>query len=105
MQPSIAPRKPSCPPRSRVDFLRPGYVGTLKTSAGYKSSAYCIVPNKTFLVRLKSDGLQHVRAATVEMHGEHLVFLTAKGELAALFFFAIIESWNEIAPEPNPPAS
>jgi len=48
--------------------------------------------NKTFLVRLKSNALQHVTAATVEMRGKHLVFLTAKGELAALFSLAIVES-------------
>ena len=59
------------------------------------------MPNKTFLVRLRSDALQHVRAAAVEMHGEHFVFLTAEGKLAALFLFEIVESWNEIEPEPN----
>jgi hypothetical protein len=52
------------------------------------------MPNKTFLVRLRSDALQHVRVATVEIHGEHLVFVTAKGALAALFLFAIVESWK-----------
>jgi hypothetical protein len=57
------------------------------------------MPNKTFLVRLRNDALQHVRAATVEMQGEHLVFLTEKGELAALFLMELVESWNEIAPE------
>jgi hypothetical protein len=36
------------------------------------------------------------RAATVEMHGEHLAFLTAKGKLAALFVLETVESWNEI---------
>ncbi len=41
------------------------------------------MPNKTFLVRLRSDAIQYVRAATVEIHGEHLVFLTAEGKLAA----------------------
>ena len=39
------------------------------------------------------------------MHGEHLVFLTAKGKLAALFLLDVVESWNEIAHEPDPPAS
>jgi hypothetical protein len=59
------------------------------------------MPNKTFLVRLRSDAVQYVRAATVEIHGDHLVFLTAKGKLAALFSFAIVESWNEIGQEPD----
>ena len=54
------------------------------------------MPNKTFLIRLRSNAIQHVRAATVEIHGEHLVFLKAKGKLAALFLFEIVESWSEI---------
>jgi hypothetical protein len=61
--------------------------------------------NTTFLVRLKTHAFQQVRAATVEMHGNQLVFLTAKGKLAALFSFAIVESWNEMEPEPKAPAS
>jgi hypothetical protein len=32
----------------------------------------------------------------VEIHGEHLAFLTAKGKLAALFLLDMVESWNEI---------
>jgi hypothetical protein len=55
------------------------------------------MPNKTFLVRLRSDANQHVRATTVEVHGNHLVFLTEKGKLAALFLLDLVESWNEIA--------
>jgi hypothetical protein len=57
------------------------------------------MPNKTFPVRLRNDAFQRVRAATVEMHGEHLVFLREKGELAALFLMELVESRNEIAPE------
>ena len=70
----------------------PGELAARHGTAG----AYCSMPNKTFLVRLRSDALQRVRAATVEMHGEHLVFLTAEGELAALFLMELVESWNEI---------
>lgn len=62
------------------------------------SGAYCFMPNRTFLVRLRSDAIQQVRAATIEMHGEHLVFLTAKGKLAAVFLLDLVESWNEIEP-------
>ena len=61
------------------------------------------MPNSTFLVKLRSDALQQVRAATVEMHGEHLVFLTAKGKLAAVFLLDVVESWNET--EPASPSS
>jgi hypothetical protein len=54
--------------------------------------------NKTFLVRLRNNAIHQVRAVTVEIHGEHLAFLTAKGKLAALFLLDLVESWNEIGP-------
>ena len=56
------------------------------------------MPNKMFLVRLRTNAFQEVRAATVEVHGEHLAFLTDKGKLAALFLLDVVESWNEIGP-------
>lgn len=56
------------------------------------------MPNKTFLVRLRSDAIQQVRAATVEVVGQHLAFLTAKVKLAALFHLDLVESWYEIEP-------
>jgi hypothetical protein len=31
-----------------------------------------------------------------QIHGEHLVFLTSKGELAALFLLEIVEDWSEL---------
>lgn len=43
------------------------------------------MPNRTYLVKLKSNSLQQVRAEKVEVHGEHLAFLTSQGKLAALF--------------------
>jgi hypothetical protein len=55
------------------------------------------MPNKMFLVRLRSNAIQQVRAATVEIHGEQLVFLTAKRKLAAVFPLDAVESWNETA--------
>jgi hypothetical protein len=39
---------------------------------------------------------EHVYAAGVELHGEHLVFLKSDGTLAALFVLEIVESWSEI---------
>jgi hypothetical protein len=57
------------------------------------------MPNRTFLVRLKSDAIQQVRAATIEVHGQHLAFLTAKGKLATVFLLDLVESWNEIDPQ------
>ena len=54
---------------------------------------------QTYLVALKrpSQAVQHVIAATVEVHGKHLVFLNAEGKLAALFLMEIVESWNVIS--------
>jgi hypothetical protein len=63
-----------------------------------KPGAYCFMPNRTFLVRLKSDAIQQVRAASIEVHGQHLVFLTAKAKLVAVFLLDLVESWNEIDP-------
>jgi hypothetical protein len=58
------------------------------------------MPNRTFLVRLRSNEIQEVRAATVEVHGEYLVFLLAEGKLTALFQLDMVKSWNEMVPEP-----
>jgi hypothetical protein len=54
--------------------------------------------DKTYLVRFKESGLSPVlvEAAKVEVHGEHLVFLRAGGELSALFLFENVEDWSEI---------
>jgi hypothetical protein len=54
------------------------------------------VVEQTYLVALKppSQAVQHVIAATVEVHGKHLVFLNAEGKLAALFLMEIVRSWN-----------
>ena len=51
---------------------------------------------QTYLVALKppSQSVQHVIAATVEVHGKHLVFLNAESKLAALFLMEIVRSWN-----------
>jgi hypothetical protein len=60
------------------------------------SAEYCFMPNKTFLIRLTSRAFQRVKADTVEIHGNHLVFLTEKGKLAGAFLLDLVESWNEI---------
>ena len=56
------------------------------------------VPDKTFLVRLKlpTGAHQRVRAATVIIHGEHLMFSNSEGILSALYLTEILESWNEL---------
>jgi hypothetical protein len=38
--------------------------------------------------------MQQVSAATAEVRGNHLVFLDAKGNFAALFLMDLVESWN-----------
>ena len=52
--------------------------------------------DQTYVVKLKVPGhfIQHVTAARVEVHGDHLVFFNARGKLAALFMIAIVQSWN-----------
>jgi hypothetical protein len=54
--------------------------------------------DRTYLVRFKESDLasQLVRAASVEIHGEHLVFLRSSGELSALFLVEIVKDWSEI---------
>jgi len=56
------------------------------------------MPNKTYLVRLKppSSAVQHVVAAETWILDNHLVFLDAKGDVAALFLVDLAESWDEI---------
>ncbi len=51
-------------------------------------------------MKAPSGALQHVRAATVEFYGDHLVLLDSQGKLAALFMMEIVESWNVINDEP-----
>ena len=52
--------------------------------------------DQAYLVALKppSHAVQHVIAASLEIHGEHLVFLNAEGKLAALALMEIVQSWN-----------
>jgi hypothetical protein len=52
--------------------------------------------DQTYLVALKppSPAVQHVTAATIEVHGEYLAFLNAEAKLAALFLMKTVQSWN-----------
>jgi hypothetical protein len=56
------------------------------------------MPDKNYLVRFKESNLapQLVRAATVEIHGEHLVFCQSGGELSALFLLEAVRDWEEL---------
>ncbi|HXP08904.1 MAG TPA: hypothetical protein VN828_10430 [Acidobacteriaceae bacterium] len=56
------------------------------------------MPEKTYLLQLKPPifSTHIVRAATVEIHGEHLVLLNSRGQLAALFVLDVVESCNRL---------
>jgi hypothetical protein len=50
--------------------------------------------DRTYRVHLTTATVQHVIASTVQIHGDHLVFLDSKGKLAALFSTGLVRSWN-----------
>lgn len=52
--------------------------------------------DKTYLVRFKESDLSPVvvEAERVEVHGEHLVFLRASGELSAMFLLDIVKDYE-----------
>jgi hypothetical protein len=56
------------------------------------------MPNKTYQVRLKppSSAVQHVFTAETRILDNRLVFLDAKGDVAAMFLVDLIETWDEI---------
>jgi hypothetical protein len=59
---------------------------------------------RTYIVKFKPTalgGVQTVIASTVEIHDEHLIFCTEKGDLAALFLLEIVQSWNELSAQPH----
>jgi hypothetical protein len=47
-----------------------------------------------YRVRLTTQTVQHVIASTVQLHGDHLVFVNSKGQLTALFLKDFVQSWN-----------
>jgi hypothetical protein len=56
------------------------------------------MPDKTYLLQLKQPGFSTriVQAATAEIHGDHLVLLNSRGQLAGLFVLDMVESWNRL---------
>ena len=58
------------------------------------------MPDKTYLVRFKESNVppQLVRGNRFEIHGDHLAFLMADGQLSALFLFEIVLDWLEVNP-------
>ncbi len=61
--------------------------------------------DKRYLVRCKTpeNSVQSVVAASCEVHGECLVFLNSKGELAAMFMLEIVEGWSVAYMSESPP--
>jgi hypothetical protein len=47
-----------------------------------------------YRVRLTTQTFQHIIASTVQIHGDHLVFLNSEGQLIALFLKSLVRSWN-----------
>jgi hypothetical protein len=47
-----------------------------------------------YRVRLKNQTVQHAIASTVQLYGDHLVFVNSKGQLTALFLRDAVRSWN-----------
>jgi hypothetical protein len=52
--------------------------------------------NRTFHVKLNGAGDFLIKAARLEVHDEHLVFLDSRGHLAGLFLLQDVESWSEL---------
>jgi hypothetical protein len=46
-----------------------------------------------YRVRL-TKAVRHVIASTVQLHGDHLVFVNSKCQLTALFLKDLVWSWN-----------
>jgi hypothetical protein len=53
--------------------------------------------DRRFLIRFKPPEMstQPVIAERAEIHADHLIFLDSKGNVAAFFLMAIVESWTE----------
>jgi hypothetical protein len=47
-----------------------------------------------YRVHLTTHTVQHVIASSVQLHGDHLVFVNSKGQLTALFLRELVRSWN-----------
>ncbi len=54
--------------------------------------------DKTYIVRFKPPqmGVQVVFASRAEIHGDHIALLNAKGQLAALLWMEVVESWSSL---------
>jgi hypothetical protein len=57
--------------------------------------------DQTYFVTMRppSHAIQQVFAATAEVRGNHLVFVDAKNNLAALFLLDLVERWGVVPPK------
>jgi hypothetical protein len=53
-----------------------------------------VMVDHSYRVRLKTQTVQHVIASSVQLYGDHLVFVNSNGQLAALFLKDLVHSWN-----------
>ena len=53
-----------------------------------------IMVDHNYRVRLTTQTLRHVIASTVQLYGDHLVFVNSNGQLTALFLKNLVRSWN-----------
>lgn len=47
-----------------------------------------------YRVRLTTQTVQHVVASTVQLYGDHLVFVNSRGQLVGLFLTNVVRSWS-----------
>jgi hypothetical protein len=47
-----------------------------------------------YRVHLTTHTVQQVIASSVQLHGDHLVFVNSKRQLTALFLRELVRSWN-----------
>jgi hypothetical protein len=53
-----------------------------------------IIVDHFYRVHLKTQTVQHVIASTVQLYGDHLVFVNSNGQLTALFLKNLVRRWN-----------
>jgi hypothetical protein len=76
-------------------------VGSTNYKARYQNCPVCngkaTMAERRFLVRFKIREMptQPVIASTVQIQGDHLVFLDSDGKLVALLLMVLVESWSE----------
>jgi hypothetical protein len=90
------------PAALRASWRDPGPILPLKASVPETRYPACEATGrtmeKTFLITFRPPelGTRVIMADHAEVHGEHLVFVTASGDLVMLFLVDLVHSWNEV---------